>query len=534
MEKKKLFLTFLLGILLINFISAIDLIKIPDSPIEDKAGFSFDNLKTFTNDSLKYGRVELKNSFLKIIPLGVIEEITLIDNTDLCGNSCYATKDILINTDTKLIDSVKFKKLLENGSWQESSIRNYSLWLRTSHVPYEKDKFIYDCSKLIKIDKPIICEKIKNGTETLFNDTWKEYNYEVMPKGNYTIQLRGEKSLLSTYDWIITSQGIEILDWSVWNGNNIIVNSHDLAFGSSTYSQISGVVITANYNFTLANYTLHPSNTAGGCAIKDNSGNDLNTSAPSNKVCLISYKMVAGSTYRLIVSGSGYAAYESSYNPSTFPINRNSANFVSGWYGTGADTGSAYSVISFTALIDPSSISLTSPADNFSTNTSANNFTASAIVIGGATLTNMSLWDNSTGTFKLNQTLSKTGTSNSSTFTNNYNSGFILWGIQACDSDGACGFSSNRTLNVTLPSTDSCTPTANTNWTVNFNDNCILSSNINLGTGKIIINGNGTLTINSTVTSKGLSITCGNSACKLIVSPLGKLIFSIFFPVALI
>jgi hypothetical protein len=62
----------------------------------------------------------------------------------------------------------------------------------------------------------------------------------------------------------------------------------------------------------------------------------------------------------------------------------------------------------------------------------------------------MSLWTNSTGTWALNQTLIKTGATNTSIFTNSYaNADSILWTCQACDSDGDCGFASeNRTVSI--------------------------------------------------------------------------------------
>jgi hypothetical protein len=95
-------------------------------------------------------------------------------------------------------------------------------------------------------------------------------------------------------------------------------------------------------------------------------------------------------------------------------------------------------------------VTINSPANNYISPTNSVDFNCSASVTGGATLTNMSLWTNSTGTWALNQTLIKTGATNTSIFTNSYaNADSILWTCQACDSDGDCGFASeNRTVSI--------------------------------------------------------------------------------------
>lgn len=73
---------------------------------------------------------------------------------------------------------------------------------------------------------------------------------------------------------------------------------------------------------------------------------------------------------------------------------------------------------------------------------------------------------------------------------------------------------------------DSCTPPAiNNNWIVNFADNCILSSATDLGTGKIIASGAGSLTINTSLNAAGLELTCSDSSCKVIVNSGNKLSF---------
>jgi len=97
-------------------------------------------------------------------------------------------------------------------------------------------------------------------------------------------------------------------------------------------------------------------------------------------------------------------------------------------------------------------IILNSPKDNYISPINEVQFNATATITGGATLTNMSLWHNGTGTWHRNQTKTITGTENTTTFNSTFSDGNHLWGIEACDSDGDCGFSENRTVNIdTIP-----------------------------------------------------------------------------------
>ncbi len=94
-------------------------------------------------------------------------------------------------------------------------------------------------------------------------------------------------------------------------------------------------------------------------------------------------------------------------------------------------------------------VTLNAPADNYESILSGVEFNATA-TIPGATLINMSLWHNATGTFELNQTNSTIDlTTNITTFDANFGVGEYSWNIQGCDSDGDCGFGeSNRTIKI--------------------------------------------------------------------------------------
>lgn len=95
------------------------------------------------------------------------------------------------------------------------------------------------------------------------------------------------------------------------------------------------------------------------------------------------------------------------------------------------------------------SVTLNSPENNYISSINSINFNCSVIVGDGATLTNISLWHNGTGTWERNYTNNISGTSNESTFNISLPEGNTLWTCSACDSDGDCGFAiENRTLNI--------------------------------------------------------------------------------------
>ena len=131
---------------------------------------------------------------------------------------------------------------------------------------------------------------------------------------------------------------------------------------------------------------------------------------------------------------------------------------VSGLYNSG--NGIDYATIS-----SEGAIALNSPDDNYVSSLSEIQFNATA-TITGTTLTNMSLWHNGTGTWHRNQTKTITGTENTTTFNSTFSDGSYLWGIEACDSDGDCGFSENRTVGVdtTAPIIDIEAPSGTLNY----------------------------------------------------------------------
>ena len=89
-------------------------------------------------------------------------------------------------------------------------------------------------------------------------------------------------------------------------------------------------------------------------------------------------------------------------------------------------------------------------------------FNATGSAPGGATLVNMSLLTNETGTWEVRNTTIVTGTDNTSTWVRSYSHGnSILWNVQTCDTNGDCKLAeANRTITIDTqsPTVDILTP----------------------------------------------------------------------------
>jgi hypothetical protein len=538
-----------INILLANLIYAGDLmqleedikeIAIPSIPLQDKAGWNLDNVYNFEKTvDMRYGKIEITNSFLWFLPTDTIETIELKDNTDTCGQYCSATKEITTYTDTKLIDSVKFLKLQDDGKWVDSSIRSYQFYIKSKSTPYEVEDTEYVCTPTGKISVngtiEQTCENKVTGTHTEYSDEWIPYNFEVMPKGTYTVKLEGEKRPEWTYDWIITSQGRELLEWSVWGAftsiNNLmnywamnetgttstaidtmnlgniswtggLVYSKGLINNSVTFDDANwGSVTVSNFPNRTYSYWINTSSVTGdNFLISFGTGTDTSQSYLTGDKLSYTVNSVGGTGTTTISIGQWYhivetvtsTGYCEAYVNGVRDINFTTTPDVgtSMLIGASQNTGlrrqfagkmDEFALFNKTLSLEEisllynsgqgraypmflSNVALNSPANNYISPTNLVTFNATATVIGGATLTNMSLWDNSTGTWKLNQTQTYTGTTNTSIFTNTYTPDKnVLWGIQACDSDGDCGFSENRTVNIdtTNPSITITSPTGN-------------------------------------------------------------------------
>jgi len=112
-------------------------------------------------------------------------------------------------------------------------------------------------------------------------------------------------------------------------------------------------------------------------------------------------------------------------------------------------------------------VTLNSPANAYLSYTNLVTFNVSAVVNDGlSNLTNVSIYDNSSGTFASRNTTTISGTSDTETLSLSYGGGTsVLWNAYVCEENGVCQFSdTNRTYRI-----DGTAPTLSLNYPVLLN-----------------------------------------------------------------
>ena len=440
---------------------------------------------------------------------------SLKQNTDKCGTDCSARTDITLHEEGSLVDNIIFKTLQEDGKWIEQDIRSYKFLLETSVTQIEVPEYETVCEEVyFEINQTYgeVCEEVFDGYTLEDTPQWREYSLgEVLPIGDYTLKLMGEKKPSRTVDWIIQSQGEWLDEWATWGGGfnqegyyqviyatsiqedafnsgNVSITEHstgiwvinstnsvtapDIARGEImeilykpvTIASITTSKIENNITSTTAIYTsdLRDDNkkaiyfywsggTSGGsgcatCAISQNytlspltNNEDMSfwgyVQAGGVNGHSSNFQIPSGITQLTIGDGTLSTYGTNTTNNDT----DNSNSFYSYAYGLGQNWaysgGSGNVVLLSSANITTrdytvsscdvatkydydyeinvsiprmtyleGTITLNSPADAYISPSNTVTFNATATVTGGATLTNMSLWHNGTGTWARNQT----------------------------------------------------------------------------------------------------------------------------------
>lgn len=161
------------------------------------------------------------------------------------------------------------------------------------------------------------------------------------------------------------------------------------------------------------------------------------------------------------------------------------------------------------------SVTLNSPIDNYHTSIRYNEFNCSATPTSPATLTNISLIDNSTGVWKINKTISLSGATNTTIFNNTLPYNSFLWSCYACDSDGDCAYANNnRTIfidklvvnNQTYNATTYDTSSENFQVNVTYVSDSFISASANLIYNGTSYTASGTAYGNNVIFSRTIDI----------------------------
>lgn len=207
------------------------LTELPTAQIDEK-GFTFDDKVEFTRTDVKTdigSKYQFYDSELLFFQGDLKQENVLSSNTESCSNDCVFTQDITTTIDTQLIEGVKFYRIqyeddnVTEKSRVESSIRSFNLYIKGTDTLNIVEDYETQCKVIgydLKNNSEIKeCNNVRTGTtHDEYIENWIPYNYEVLKAGTYTLKGVGEKRADWVYDWVTTSQGKEMNDWSIWGG----------------------------------------------------------------------------------------------------------------------------------------------------------------------------------------------------------------------------------------------------------------------------------------------------------------------------
>lgn len=464
--------------------------------IPSVSAFEFDNIKNFDGNVGNYGKYEVRNSVfgLEWWQLDKVLEIELKENTETCDyDECYAIKDITLYGKRRLVEDVRFYKHTSKG-WTEANIRTYSFYLKTAEEQYEVDDYErqcvqkYDAKNKTNYDE---CSMVKIGSHFETRDLWEEFDIsQEFDAGNYTIKLIGYKDPEWKVDWQIKTGNIWTDEWAVWNNDTIsryefYEGSQDNANwidsgggdGNSWQTFTIGTVgtdidqIPVNVSLNIAkpsgsashtvNAWITPAHNSTWCNLSETDirsrGNHTTTYTSSFVWYNISMSRV-GQEY--LEQGGVFCLWANSTagNEQLFWGYDSSAPAYAGG-NSGYDATSQTHDAQFQIFSTPISaqVVLNSPEDNYISQLNEVEFNCSAEVSGGATLTNISLWHNGTGTWELNQSkdiaTSVTDAHSqglSSAGTESRMAGAKIWALENITLTNVTKYSSATATNVTV------------------------------------------------------------------------------------
>jgi len=455
-------ITLLVGLMFIFFIPLVSALEFDNTL--NKIEITKDSSVLIGSETINYKTIWEKYQPVKIDNLfGLGETIwsgAINEHTDSCSTNCHSTMDIYLANDGSLIDDVKFKTLQEDKSWVEQNVRSYQFYIKTGEKENIINDYEYQCKERLNINgsmEKYDCENVLIGNHIEVEELWEEYNLgENVIAGNYKIKLEGEKKPSRTVDWVIETQGKLIDEWAVWGGT-IYSTGGVLTTATDTASITTdrGMRFIPNVNIE-NNWSIYIKNDGVVAVLKNDSYDNLSTVTIVSHVAIFDYNLIVGTPYKLMVgnNGVGYTADYRTAGAGSTSINSTWVNFTHEVGGNGFNVMTNTNPQGFTSMnftgMNASIITLNSPIDYFNSSIDVVNFNCS-VNVHGATITNISLWTNQSGTFQQeNVTTGLTGAIEEVIWNHNLeNEGNYIWNCQGCDSDGDCAFaSSNYTVSV--------------------------------------------------------------------------------------
>ena len=460
-------------IFLVVSVSAFDF----DNKLNEKT-ITFDGKSIQGNELLtKYPPIEIKNSF----GFGkTLLEGYLSQHTSSCGVDCSSTIEINLLEDGVLIDDVIFRDL--NGDLTTISYQFYMVQ-DGNKIPY------------------VLGQNVNAGT--------------------YQILLEGQKDFFQTVDWVISSQGQWVDEWAWWYSSSEWNDDFEDGIINQTlwknYTGVGGVgngipetveVISSDGYVKIKVYVSTGATSSSAVAVLETQSNYKGSGNYTFMFIMNGSKDGAGDITAVEISDGGVLVMpvdigidkkgltlknfnngELTGTPKNYSIEiidngtailRNSTGDVlvsknisslSVWkirfrssMNVGSDTRTALlNVFDFTMLSDEINVTLNSPENNTVVD---NPVLFNCIASTWWTLQNISLYGTWDGGWSLNETVSVSGSENSTNFTFSLPDGDYLWNCEVCYNSSICVFAyDNYTLNV-----DTTLPTVNITYPIITSD----------------------------------------------------------------
>jgi len=437
--------------------------------------FALDNSKINEKNSelgkettTQYGVYTIKEhawyDVLKIWTEEKIKEVELKDNSDICSNDCFAIKEITNLKPAPLIEDVRFLRDFGDGKW--ISWDGFTNW----KVLVEED--VEQFETICKDGKEIIDEK--NGTSyfeqdcslvsTGFVKQWNNLDFKKEYEGTYKVKLEGGKKESTILDWQVKINGYWTEEWAVWgnisDGDDAEVILITPTDGSTALS--NPVNFTAFFNITGGAYGVnmsHCSNITGSweCGDSVDLTGGVSKYRETHGVSLST--TTASQTFKIgskIRTGSQTIYLENVSVDASDGTNKIYIRTTAGGADIATATRSAGNIYIFSTPVELSAntnyyILVDKQGSSYQTEYAYTTYpkvnTLYNWTAGVTDGSDRSDWIGAITYLGTSTFIPQTNYTN--TWSKTISAGSTLWNVQACDSDGDCGFSvANYTVSV--------------------------------------------------------------------------------------
>ncbi len=391
----------ILTLLCITSISALEIDNVGDRINPDNEGAIIIGGEKIDYNPLweKYPALEVSN----LLGLGeTYFQGAITDHTESCDN-CASIIYTYTSGDYPLVEDFRTYTIKEDGKRVLEPIRGQQFYIKQAETPYEVIDYEYQCIPIgLHLNGSIeeSCANVQVGKHTEYTPVWQEIQMgQYVPEGKYILNISGQKRPDKVVDWQIKVAGEWTTEWSIWGSStSVTVNGpSDLPNNAGPNTDKGGMRIFAKNNITVTNFTIGSGTTATQAYILNSSKAVIYTGTLTATKANFSNAFLSSNKYYYLAVDASGAGYNFDYDASG---NSNAVSTYFNWTGGldpngGSDVTRAY-IIKNVSLYnnDVSLVIQNSPADNATSVSNLVTFNATATVVGGATVVNMSLFLN--------------------------------------------------------------------------------------------------------------------------------------------